>query len=100
MRTRPSSLPVLIQVAALAALAIVASQAVAFALVLFAPEPRPAGFSVQAAVAALKGEPAETSDGRALRRRIGGDEPLALQPERGEAHHGGRGDAALQCTAR
>lgn len=75
MRPRPSSLPVLIQVAALAALAIIASQAVAFALVLLAPEPKPAGFSIQAAVAALNGQPAETSDGRPLKRRVS-DRPV------------------------
>lgn len=67
---RPSSLPVLVQVAALAALAVVMSQAVAFAVVVLAPEPRPSGFSIEAAANALKGEPAETSDGRALKRRI------------------------------
>ncbi|HYC66953.1 ATP-binding protein [Brevundimonas sp.] len=67
---RPSSLPVLIQVAALAALAVVMSQAVAFGVVVLAPEPRPSGFSIEAAANALKGEPARTSDGRALKRRI------------------------------
>ena len=67
---RPSSFPVLVQVAALAALAVVMSQAVAFGVVLFAPEPRPAGFSIVAAADALRGAPAETSDGRPLRRRL------------------------------
>ncbi len=67
---RPSSFPVLVQVAALAVLAVVMSQAVAFGVVVLAPEPRPAGFSIGAAADALKGEPAETADGRALRRRI------------------------------
>ncbi|WP_439476136.1 ATP-binding protein [Brevundimonas sp.] len=67
---RPSSFPVLVQVAALAVLAVVMSQAVAFGVVVLAPEPRPAGFSIEAAADALKGEPAETADGRALRRRI------------------------------
>ncbi|HYD26864.1 ATP-binding protein [Brevundimonas sp.] len=67
---RPSSLPVLVQVAALAALAVVMSQAVAFAVVVLAPEPRPTGFSIEAAADALKGRPAETSDGRPLKRRI------------------------------
>lgn len=67
---RPSSLPVVVQVAALAALAVILSQAVAFAVVVLAPEPRPSGFSIEAAANALKGEPAETSDGRVLRRRI------------------------------
>ena len=67
---RPSSLPVLVQVASLAALAVIMSQAVAFAVVVLAPEPKPSGFSIEAAANALKGEPAETSDGRVLRRRI------------------------------
>lgn len=67
---RPTSLPVLVQVAALAALAVIMSQAVTFGVVVAAPEPRPAGFGVDAAASALKGEPAETSDGRALKRRI------------------------------
>ena len=67
---RPSSLPVLVQVAALAALAVIMSQAVAFGVVVLAPQPRPAGFSIEAAANALKGLPAETSDGRALRRRL------------------------------
>ncbi len=67
---RPSSFPVLVQVAALAALAVVMSQAVAFGVVVLAPEPRPAGFSIGAAADALRGEPAETADGRVLRRRI------------------------------
>jgi signal transduction histidine kinase len=57
-------------VAALAVLAVVMSQAVAFGVVVLAPEPRPAGFSIAAAADALKGEPAETADGRVLRRRI------------------------------
>ncbi len=67
---RPSSLPVLVQVASLAALAVIMSQAVAFAVVVLAPEPRPSGFSIEAAANALKGDPAETSDGRILKRRI------------------------------
>lgn len=67
---RPSSFPVLFQVAALAVLAIVLSQAVTFALVVLSPEPRPVGFSIDAASRALKGEAAETSDGRPLHRRI------------------------------
>jgi two-component system OmpR family sensor kinase len=60
----------------MAALAVVMSQAVAFGVVIMAPEPRPAGFSIDAASRALKGEPAETADGRMLRRRIS-DEPVA-----------------------
>ena len=82
---RPSSFPVLVQVAALAALAVVMSQAVAFGVVLLAPEPRPAGFSIASAADALKGLPAETSDGRTLRRRLvdrppGPEEPVPIDP--------------------
>lgn len=85
---RPSSLPVMIQVAALAAFAIVLSHAVAFGVLVLSPEPRPAGFSIETAARALKGEAAETADGRALRRRLSEapmssrdretDNPLAL----------------------
>ncbi|RZJ45471.1 MAG: HAMP domain-containing protein [Brevundimonas sp.] len=67
---RPSSFPVLVQVAALAATALILSQAVTFGLVVLSPEPRPVGFNIDAATRALKGETAETSDGRPLRRRI------------------------------
>lgn len=73
---RPSSLPVVVQVGALAALAVVMSQAVAFAVVVLAPEPRPAGISIADAARALEGEAAETADGRPLRRRLG-DHPAA-----------------------
>jgi len=74
---RPSALPVWAQVAALAVFAVVLSQAVAFGVVVFAPEPRPAGFSVAAAADALQGRPAETADGRVLKRRLSADEPPA-----------------------
>ena len=77
MRSRFSpftSMSVLMQVALLAVFAVVASQAVVFAVVLTAPPPRPAGFSIPAAADALSGKPAETSDGRALVRRVS-DEP-------------------------
>lgn len=70
MRRRGSSPSVLIQVAALAALAVVASQVVAFVVVLTAPPPPPAGFSAAAAADAALGRPAETTDGRALTRRL------------------------------
>ena len=71
--------PVLVQVAALAAVAVVAAQAVTFALIVLAPEPRPAGFGVAAAAEALMGRQAETSDGRVLRRRIAGEPPAGPQ---------------------
>lgn len=67
---RPGSPSVVVQVAALVAVAVVMSQAVAFGVVFLAPEPRPQGFSIDAAANALKGQPAETSDGRSLHRRI------------------------------
>ena len=105
---RPSSFPVLVQVAALAVLAVVMSQAVAFGVVVLAPEPRPAGFSIEAAADALKGEPAETADGRALRRRIvdrpqGPDldiemDPMALAIRAGLAQRLGVGPEAVRVT--
>ena len=68
--TRPASLSVVVQVALLVAVAVILSQAVAFGVVVLAPEPRPQGFSIDAAASALRGEPAETTDGKALRRRL------------------------------
>lgn len=67
---RPGALPVFVQVAALAAAAVVLSHAVAFAVVLLSPDPPPPGFSLQAAADALRGRPAETTDGKRLNRRI------------------------------
>lgn len=75
---RPSSLPVMIQVAALAAFAIVLSHAVAFAVLTLSPAPRPAGFGIEAAASALKGDTAETADGRTLRRTLS-DRPVAAR---------------------
>ena len=50
--------------------AVVASQAVVFAVVLTAPAAAPGRVQHPAAADALTGKPAETADGRALRRRI------------------------------
>jgi len=69
------SMSVLMQVALLAVFAVVASQAVVFAVVLTAPPPRPAGFSIAAAADALNGRPAETADGRVLHRRLSDSPP-------------------------
>ncbi|QTC91617.1 ATP-binding protein [Brevundimonas goettingensis] len=77
---RPSSLPVLVSVGALAALAVVMSQAVAFAVIILAPEPAPAGYSLASAAEALQGLPAKTTDGRKLVRRIG-DRPIAVDTD-------------------
>lgn len=66
----PTSFPILVQVAALSALSVVLALAVSFAVVVLSPEPRPSGFTVSAAAEALMGRPAETSDGRSLKRRI------------------------------
>ncbi|MBX9575707.1 MAG: HAMP domain-containing protein [Caulobacteraceae bacterium] len=74
--SRPGALSVFVQVAALAAAAVLLSHAVAFAVVLLAPDPPPAGFSLQAAADALRGRPAETTDGKRLTRRID-DRPVA-----------------------
>lgn len=67
---RPSSLPIVVQVAALTAAAVIATLAVAFAVVLLAPPPAPPGMTVQAAAEALAGRPARSSDGRRLTRRV------------------------------
>lgn len=69
---RPSALPVFVQVAALAVAAILLSHAVAFGVVLLAPDPPPQGFSLQAAADALQGRPAQTTDGKRLVRRVDG----------------------------
>jgi signal transduction histidine kinase len=70
---RTGSLSVVVQVALLVAVAVVMSQAVAFGVVVLAPEPRPQGFSIDAASRALKGETVQTTDGKTLRRRIADD---------------------------
>ncbi|CAN5322443.1 ATP-binding protein [soil metagenome] len=67
---RPGSLSIMVQIAALVAVAVIMSQAVAFAVVVLAPEPRPQGFSIDDAAKALKGQAVETTDGRSLHRRI------------------------------
>ncbi|WP_125255968.1 ATP-binding protein [Brevundimonas fluminis] len=67
---RSGALPVFVQVAALAAAAVMLSHAVAFAVVLLSPDPPPAGFSLQAAADALEGRPARTADGKRLTRRL------------------------------
>ncbi|WP_396594200.1 ATP-binding protein [Brevundimonas sp. R86498] len=72
-------MPVVVQVALLALFSVVASQLVLFTVVLTAPPPQPAGFSVRAAADALMGRPAETSDGRPLRRRLSPQPGLATQ---------------------
>lgn len=67
---RPSSLPILVQVAALTAAAVAASLGIVFAIVLLAPPPAPVGMTVQAAAEALAGRPAHMGDGKPLVRRI------------------------------
>lgn len=76
---RLSQVPLGAQVAALAVAAVLLSQAVAFAVVLLAPPPKPEGFTAQQAALALRGRAAETSDGRALRRRLDDTPPAATQ---------------------
>lgn len=75
MKSPLGSMSVLVQVALLAVFAVVASQVVTFAVVLTAPPPRPAGFSLAAAADALMGRPAETADGRALVRHVSAQSP-------------------------
>ncbi len=74
------SMSVLVQVALLAVFTVLASQAAVFAVVLTAPPPQPAGFSIPAAADALSGKPAETADGRALKRRLSNSPPGQARP--------------------
>ncbi|KQS54002.1 hypothetical protein ASG17_13715 [Brevundimonas sp. Leaf363] len=78
---RFGGLPILLQVAALAVLAVIASQAVAVAVLIFSPPPQPQGFSLTAARDALLGKPAQTTDGRALERRISDQPPPLREPD-------------------
>lgn len=79
-RSPLGSMSVLLQVALLAVFAVAASQAAVFAVVLTAPPPQPAGFSIPAAADALSGKPAETADGRALNRRLSNAPPRHDRP--------------------
>lgn len=76
---RPPALPVVVQVAALAVLAVMMAQGVALAVIAFAPPPPPAGFSVNDAARALRGETVRTADGLALQRRFA-DRPPEANP--------------------
>lgn len=84
---------VLAQVGLLAASAVIASQLVTAALIVFAPSPRPPGFTIDAAVAALEGLPAHTSDGRRLHREIHRDAPF-------EDDHGPFGNDVTMAVSR
>lgn len=79
---RFGSMSVLAQVAALVVFAVVATITVIVVTVITAPPPRPAGFTIAAAADALAGRPAQTSDGRALHRRLS-DQPEVLEVESG-----------------
>ena len=68
---------VLVQVALLAVAAVIATQLATLAIVALAPAPKPVGFTLPAAVAALEGGPAQTADGRALRRQLYAAAPSA-----------------------
>lgn len=63
-----------------AVLCVGASQAVTAFVLLRAPPPAPPGLSIDEAVAALKGEAAETADGRRIRTRIDA-QPVAESDE-------------------
>jgi two-component system, OmpR family, sensor kinase len=80
---RLTSPSILVQVALLVALSIGLSQAVTAAAILLMPEPRPSGFDLAAASAALKGETARTADDRPLTRRIT-DQPVAPESTAGD----------------
>lgn len=67
---------VLVQVALLAVAAVIATQLATLSIVALAPAPKPAGFTMSAAVAALEDRPAQTADGRTLRRRLDAAPPF------------------------
>ena len=67
-RMRPPT--VLLQVALIAVVAVIATQMTTLAIVVLAPPPQPAGYTLAAASAALQGQAARTEDGRPLRRRL------------------------------
>ena len=67
---------VLLQVALIAVVAVIATQLTTLAIVVLAPAPRPAGYTLAAASAALRGEAAKTEDGRPLRRRFQVEAPF------------------------
>jgi two-component system OmpR family sensor kinase len=67
-RMRPPT--VLLQVALIAVVAVIATQLTTLAIVVLAPAPRPAGYTLAAASSALQGEAAKTEDGRPLRRHL------------------------------
>ena len=69
------SAPIFIQVLALALLSVMAAQAINFLVVLWLPDPPPAGINVVDAARALKGEPVVTGDGKRLRVEIEDQEP-------------------------
>ncbi|KAK0361159.1 hypothetical protein LTR94_024439 [Friedmanniomyces endolithicus] len=60
---------VLLQVALLAVVAVIATQAVTLAFVALSPEPKPAGYTLAAAAEALRGVSAKSSDGRRIQSR-------------------------------
>lgn len=72
---------VLLQVALLAAVAVIATQAVTLAFVALAPAPKPAGYTLASATRALSGQEARTADGRKLQRRLTDHAPFAQEPD-------------------
>lgn len=94
---------VLVQVALLAVAAVIATQLATLAIVALAPAPKPVGFTLPAAVAALEGGPAQTADGRALRRRLDAaapfgqaEDPLAQALARALAYALGRDPSVVR----
>ncbi|WAC60701.1 sensor histidine kinase [Brevundimonas sp. SL130] len=94
-RMRPPT--VLLQVALIAVVAVIATQLTTMTIVVLAPAPRPAGYTLAAASSALQGAPAKSEDGRPLRRSLKAAapfeqerDPLAEALSRGLASELGR----------
>lgn len=90
---RVFSAGVLAQVGLLTVSAVIASQLVTASLIVFTPRPRPPGFTIAAATAALRGLPARTSDDRPLHREVLHDPPF-------ESDRGPLGRDVAQALAR
>lgn len=83
---RLGSAPIFIQVLALALLSVMAAQAINFIVVLWLPDPPPAGVSIADAARALKGETVTTRDGKRLTVEVQGSEPDLPMGPPGAAH--------------
>lgn len=75
--SRPgAALPVFLQVGLLVVLSIAAAMGIAFGVIVHAPPPAPAGFTLDQAAEALGGQEVRTAEGRILRRTLSQAPPV------------------------